>query len=55
MAGKKPKAKRVDVRTEYAREFEAGRRARRSNIPKEQAPVFSSKDAEKAWHEGWDG
>lgn len=53
--GTAAKAKKPDLRTEYPNEYDAGKRAARSGIPKDQAPVFYGKDAEKAWLEGYNG
>lgn len=52
---KPPPKVKPSLRDEYPREYAAGQRAARSSIAKGQAPVFYSKDAEKAWHEGYDG
>lgn len=49
-----PKPAISKAATEHPAEYEAGRRAARSAVPKDQAPVFYTKDAEKAWNEGHD-
>lgn len=58
---KKPVAKKAPVKkaaksfaADYPRDYENGRRAARSGIPKEQAPAFFNGDQGKAWLEGYE-
>jgi hypothetical protein len=50
--GTTAKKGKVDLAQEYPRAFDAGRRAKRSNIPENQAPVMNDKERE-AYLEGY--